>query len=47
MELASHSHLGVGARGYVVRKLLKLFMGEMGYRSSIESLAIHLSEKGG
>ena len=28
---ASHSHLGVGARGYVDRKLLQLFKHEMGF----------------
>ena len=28
---AQHSHLGVGARGYVDRKLLRLFQHEMGF----------------
>ena len=28
---AQHSHLGVGARGYVDRKLLRLFQQEMGF----------------
>ena len=28
---AQHSHLGVGARGYVDRKLLRLFQREMGF----------------
>jgi hypothetical protein len=28
---ADHSHLGVGARGYVDRKLLRLFRWEMGF----------------
>ena len=30
---AQHSHLGVGARGYVDRKLLQLFQHEMGFTS--------------
>ena len=30
---AQHSHLGVGARGYVDRKLLQLFQHEMGFMS--------------
>ena len=31
---ASHSHLGVGARGYVDKKLLQLFRMEMGFSST-------------
>ena len=30
---AQHSHLSVGARGYVDRKLLQLFQREMGFTS--------------
>ena len=30
---AQHSHLGVGARGFVDRKLLQLFQREMGFTS--------------
>ena len=42
---ASHSHLGVGARGYVDRKLLNLFRREMGFTTiEVKQLRERLQE---